>query len=195
MPKLEFFDQFKKTPRVLDKLFYKTYENPPLLFGKADFAEEAAIVPLVYGIVVQAHKRLYMFSSEAIFGNAVILYTLDERKMYDIPFLTEVRSKVIEIRDMDSPLTEHKEIHTLLNDEKSDFKIDLPLSVSYNVPFRMETKLIAQSESLPDWQIPDNHILPFYNKKTANKKSTYMLFPKGELWSDHIDCNGDKLKK
>jgi|GEM_PF-6010741 len=192
MAKLEKFDCFKQTPRTVDNAFFKAYKKPPLLFGKSSFIEKAKQIPLVYGMVVQASRPLYSNKADAIFGEAVFIYTLDESKKYDINFLDSIKNKIINIRDGASG--EFENLSKLLNDENSMFYETLPKSLTENIEVICQTYPIVQSNDLPDWVIPDNNILPLYIDVTKQNKRLNIVIPKGEFWAIRIDCKGNRIK-
>lgn len=169
------------TPRDAESDFIKdtaTINTTPL-FGKSAWIERMCKAPLVYGAVVQAHGSLFKPEPENNQLGMVVTSSLDPAYMHDTKWLSEVASKIGELKETSNvPADCKKLIHTLRNSQ-SIFCFKVGESVTGGPEAWCATFTLDKQKYLPGACMPANRIPPFLvsNELKENVTASLELVP------------------
>lgn len=147
------------TPRPLTDELTKIKGKPFGFLRKAvkKWEQEMTQSPLVFAAVVQANSALFD-PKESTWAPAVLLYTTDPAHIRDGEWLRQVADRCAALRERRTGDRREDGLGFLLNEEESNFNIEVPPTLTGGVTAKILTTFIDPN-TLPGRAIPQHRIL------------------------------------
>lgn len=147
------------TPRPLTDELTKIQSRPFGFLRKAvkKWENEMANAPLVFAAVVQANSVLFD-PKESTWAPAVLLYTTDPARSRDGEWLRQVADRCAALRERRTGDRREDGLGFLLNEEESNFDIEVPPTLTGGVTVKIFTTFV-DPDNLPGRAIPPHRIL------------------------------------
>lgn len=180
---LERLDALKTTPRDIASEPLRQIAGKAPMLGKGKWKENHENGLFFYGYVVQANMSLWE-PGDGDYLPAVFVCSDNPKYACDIPFLTKMAEKIMELKNSNSVPSDCKEFISTLRDDQSTFTFKLGESVSEGVSVWCFTEKIDKQSMLPGNCLATNRIVPFFLLEPFKKqKLTSIKMIEGKFYN------------
>ncbi|MFV0626063.1 MAG: hypothetical protein ACK5N8_01770 [Alphaproteobacteria bacterium] len=166
----------EEVSKIYGKPFFSNWRKKAL----ENWEQEVKSAKIVFMSFVQASGNLYKKDPENSLGGAMCLYSLDETKVNDAKWLSEMAKEVANIRSMETPTAELKTIKDYLNDTSNMYAdaLKIPSSVSGNDKTYIKARTIYRDEDqIKGGYIQDDSVLVCLHIKDKNGYDEFSVIP------------------